>query len=154
MSYCAYFLPIQIHNIKIHKFYQLCLVIKTNKMIFCNNNLLFNFKCKKWNVRSINFFYDMKNLMKGLKFLSLYPKPSWTWKLHKNLLQMNSYQPTKFLIIFEIVLSAILYTSFTIHKVFPIPSLYNDITTLFSTEMISLIWGHSWLGYYFWVSNG
>ena len=45
-------------------------------------------------------------------------------------LQMNSYQSTKLLSIFEIWHSTTPYTSPIVHKVFSIPSLCNDIATL------------------------
>ena len=40
--------------------------------------------------------------MKGLKFLYQNPKLSWTWKLHKNPMQMDSYQSTKFSLFFKL----------------------------------------------------
>ena len=39
----------------------------------------------------------------------------------------------------EIILSATQYTSPTVHKVFPIPSLYNDIAIVLSTGSVSFI---------------
>ncbi len=98
-----------------------------------------NYKCKNWNVKSINCSYNVRYSMKSLKFHGWNLNSSWTWKLHKSHLQMNSNQSTKILNYFEIAFSVILYVFSTVHKVFPVPSFYNDIATLLSTKIISFI---------------
>ena len=108
-------------------------------MIFYNNNHPPNYRCKNWNVRPINCSYNVRNSMKSLKFLGQNPQTSWIWKLHKSPLQMTLTNLQKILTISEIILSATPYTSPTLHKVFPVPSLCNDIAIILSTKIVSLI---------------
>ena len=86
----ANFLSIQIHNSIIHILYQLYIVRKPNETIFYNKNPLFQLHVQGLEMKSMDCSYSVKNSMKGLKFLGQIPKPSWTWKLHKRPLQMNS----------------------------------------------------------------
>ena len=96
-----------------------------------------NYRCKNWNVRSINCLNNMRNPMNCVN--SCAEVLNWAevgnrTKMHNKWI-FNHLQ--NFLTIFELVLLTTLYTSPTIHKVFPISSLCNAIATPPSIEIAS-----------------